>query len=132
MPRSWEPVRRRSIARMWPASSRLEVCRMRCARKSWTCRVCTVCPSSIDTPLWQRGGNYSGRKIKPLDPVHPTEQVAEVVLELVRAPQREVFAGATGWILAEQHAADPELTEAAAAVFARQSLFQDAPAAPTE
>src|SRR5215211_8481138 len=24
--------------------------------------VCTLCPSSIDTPLWQRGGNYSGRK----------------------------------------------------------------------
>src|SRR4051794_36133082 len=94
--------------------------------------VCTVCPSSIDTPLWQRGGNYSGRKIKPLDPVHPTEQVAEVVLALVRAPQREVFAGATGWILAEQHAAAPELTEAFAAVFARQSLFQDAPAASTE
>ena len=94
--------------------------------------VCTVCPSSIDTPLWQRGGNYSGRKIKPLDPIHPTEQVAEVVLALVRAPQREVFAGATGWILAEQHAAAPELTEAFAAVFARQSLFQDAPAASTE
>ncbi len=74
--------------------------------------VCTVCPASIDTPLWQRGANYSGRKIKPLDPVHPPEQVAEVVLELVRHPQREVFAGATGWVLAEQHAADAELTEA--------------------
>jgi NAD(P)-dependent dehydrogenase (short-subunit alcohol dehydrogenase family) len=94
--------------------------------------VCTVCPASIDTPLWQRGANYSGRKIKPLDPVHPPEQVAGVVLELVRNPQREVFAGATGWILAEQHAADAELTEAFAASFASQSLFQDAPAEPTD
>lgn len=94
--------------------------------------VCTICPASIDTPLWQRGANYSGRKIKPLDPVHPTEQVAEVVLNLVRNPQREVFAGATGWVLSEQHAADPELTEALAASSASQSLFQDTPSAPTD
>ena len=80
----------------------------------------------------QRAGNYSGRKVKPLDPVHPPEQVAETVLELVRVPQREVFAGATGWILAEQHAAESDLTEAVAAGYAAQSLFQDAPAEPSE
>ncbi|CAO4153204.1 SDR family NAD(P)-dependent oxidoreductase [Methylorubrum extorquens] len=94
--------------------------------------VCTICPSSIDTPLWQRGGNYSGRKVKPLDPVHPVEQVAGVVLALILAPQREVFAGATGWVLSEQHAADPELTEAFAASFARASLFQDVASDPTD
>jgi short-subunit dehydrogenase len=93
--------------------------------------VCTICPSSIDTPLWQRGANYSGRKIKPLDPVHPVEQVAGVMLGLARSPRREVFAGATGWILAEQHNADPELTEMMAAGLARFSLFQEEPAEPT-
>jgi short-subunit dehydrogenase len=90
--------------------------------------VCTVCPSSIDTPLWQRGANYSGRKIKPLDPVHPVEQAAAVMLGLARNPRREVFAGATGWIMAEQHNADPELTETMAAGIVRLSLFQDEPA----
>jgi NAD(P)-dependent dehydrogenase (short-subunit alcohol dehydrogenase family) len=94
--------------------------------------VCTVCPSSIDTPLWQRAANYSGNAVKPLDPVHPPEQVAAVVLDLVRSPQREVFAGATGWVLAEQHAAAPELTENMAAAFARISLFQNQPAQPTD
>jgi short-subunit dehydrogenase len=93
--------------------------------------VCTVCPSSIDTPLWQRSANYSGRKIKPLDPVHPVEQVAAVMLGLASIPRREVFAGATGWILAEQHHADPELTETMAAGIAGLSLFQDEPAEPT-
>jgi NAD(P)-dependent dehydrogenase (short-subunit alcohol dehydrogenase family) len=91
-----------------------------------------VCPASIDTPLWQRSANYSGRKIKPLDPVHPTEQVAGIVVELARTPQREVFAGATGWVLAEQHAAEPELTEALAARIVQKSLFQDSPAEPTD
>jgi short-subunit dehydrogenase len=89
--------------------------------------VCTVCPSSIDTPLWQRGANYSGRRIKPLDPVHPVEQVAAVMLGLASSPSREVFAGATGWMLAEQHAADPALTEGLAAHYASTSLFQDVP-----
>jgi hypothetical protein len=93
--------------------------------------VCTVLPASIDTPLWQRSANHSGRRIKPLDPVHPPEQVATVILGLARAPQREAFAGATGWVLAAQHAADPELSEAIAGAYARSSLFQDAPAAPT-
>jgi short-subunit dehydrogenase len=93
--------------------------------------VCTVCPSSIDTPLWQRSANYSGQKIKPLDPVHPVEQVAAVMLGLASVPRREVFAGATGWMLAEQHHADPELTETMAAAIARLSLFQDESAEPT-
>lgn len=91
-------------------------------------QVCTVCPSSIDTPLWQRSANYSGRKVKPLDPVHPVEKVAEIVVELARLPQREVFAGATGWVLSEQHAAAPELTEGLVAGFAARDLFRDAPA----
>lgn len=92
--------------------------------------VCTVCPSSIDTPLWQRSANYSGRKIKPLDPVHPVEQVAGIVVGLALAPQREVFAGASGWVLSEQHAAAPELTEDLVGSFVARDLFQDAPAEP--
>ena len=95
-------------------------------------QVCTVCPSSIDTPLWQRSANYSGRAIKPLDPIHPVEQVAEVVVKLARAPQREVFAGATGWILSEQHVAAPEMTESLVASFASQDLFQNEPAEQTD
>lgn len=94
--------------------------------------VCTVCPSSIDTPLWQRSANYSGRKIKPLDPVHPVEQVAGIVVDLAQAPQREVFAGASGWVLSEQHAAAPELTEVLVGSLVARDLFQDAPAEPTD
>ncbi len=93
---------------------------------------CTLCPSSIDTPLWQRAGNFAGRKVKPLDPVHSPEMVAGVVVRLARFPQREVFAGTTGWVLSGQHSAAPEMTENLVAAFTRQDLFQDAPAAPTE
>jgi hypothetical protein len=94
--------------------------------------VCVLSPASIDTPLWQRAGNYSGREIKPLDPVHPVEQVAEVLLNLIRYPQREVFAGASGWMVTEQYTAQPAMTEALVAAYAEQSLFQDKPAASTD
>ena len=66
------------------------------------------------------------------DELHPVEQVAEVALKLARAPQREVFAGATGWVLSEQHVAAPELTESFVASFAARDLFQDEPAEPTD
>ena len=95
-------------------------------------RVCVVSPASIDTPLWQRAANYSGRKIKPIDPVYPPEQVADVVMDLVRNPQTEIFAGAAGWMLAEEYAAAPDFTETVMATFTRQSLFQDQPAEPTD
>jgi short-subunit dehydrogenase len=94
--------------------------------------VCVLSPASIDTPLWQRAANYSGRAIKPLDPVHPVEQVANVLVNLILYPQREVFAGASGWMASEQYAAQPAMAEALIAAFTERSLFQDEPAAPTE
>ncbi|WP_052764031.1 SDR family NAD(P)-dependent oxidoreductase [Microvirga massiliensis] len=94
--------------------------------------VCVLSPASIDTPLWQRAANYSGRAIKPLDPVHPVEQVASVLANLIRYPQREVFAGASGWMASEQYAAQPAMMEAAIAAYTQQSLFQDKPAVPTD
>jgi NAD(P)-dependent dehydrogenase (short-subunit alcohol dehydrogenase family) len=94
--------------------------------------VCVISPASIDTPLWQRAGNYSGRKVKALDPVYPPEQVADMMVDLARFPEREVFAGAAGWMLAEQHTADPDLTEMLFAGFVRQDLFLNEPAEPTD
>jgi short-subunit dehydrogenase len=94
--------------------------------------ICVLSPASIDTPLWQRGANYSGRAIKPLDPVHPVEQVANVLVNLIRYPQREVFAGVSGWMASEQYAAQPAMMEALIAAFTQRSLFQDKPAAPTD
>jgi NAD(P)-dependent dehydrogenase (short-subunit alcohol dehydrogenase family) len=91
--------------------------------------VCVVSPASIDTPLWQRGGNWSGRQTKALDPVYPAEQTAEAIVDLVRLPQREVFAGGVAWILAEQYAAAPEMTETMVAGHVRASLFTGEPAA---
>jgi hypothetical protein len=53
------------------------------------------------------------------------------MVDLVRSPRREVFAGAVAWMAAEQHAAAPELTESMYAAFTRGSLFREVPAEPS-
>jgi hypothetical protein len=60
------------------------------------------------------------------------EQVANVLVNLILYPQREVFAGASGWMASEQYAAQPAMMEAMIAAFTERSLFQDEPAAPTD
>jgi short-subunit dehydrogenase len=65
-------------------------------------RVCTVMPASIDTPLFQHAGNYTGRAVKPLRPVYDAEIVAKAIVTCAKHPKREVFVGGAGRVLYQQ------------------------------
>ncbi|MFI9152323.1 SDR family oxidoreductase [Streptomyces sp. NPDC053367] len=58
--------------------------------------VCTVLPATIDTPLFEHAANYTGRKALAMPPVYSPERVARTILDLVRAPRREVVVGPMG------------------------------------
>ncbi|CAL9650279.1 3-phenylpropionate-dihydrodiol_cinnamic acid-dihydrodiol dehydrogenase [Streptomyces sp. enrichment culture] len=58
--------------------------------------VCTVLPSTIDTPLFEHAANYTGRKPVAMPPVYSPERVARAVVDLVRVPRREVVVGPMG------------------------------------
>jgi NAD(P)-dependent dehydrogenase (short-subunit alcohol dehydrogenase family) len=60
----------------------------------------TVLPASIDTPIFQHAGNYTGRPAKAMSPVYPPEQVAAAILRTARRPRREVLVGNAGRMLA--------------------------------
>ncbi|HEX8203942.1 MAG TPA: SDR family oxidoreductase [Isosphaeraceae bacterium] len=90
--------------------------------------VCTVLPASIDTPLFQHAGNYAGRGIKPMKPVYDAEQVAETILGLVESPQREVFVGNAGRMMALMHGLVPGYFERRMAAKVDQDHFQNWPA----
>jgi NAD(P)-dependent dehydrogenase (short-subunit alcohol dehydrogenase family) len=66
--------------------------------------VCTVLPASIDTPIFQHAGNYTGRAVKPLTPIYDPAQVARAIVGMAEAPRREVIVGGAGlrllWIKA--------------------------------
>lgn len=87
--------------------------------------VCMVMPASIDTPLWQHAANYTGRAIKPLNPIHPPEEVAAAILSLAANPQRELFVGAEGRLAAVGNAMAPQMTERALAHTIERDMFQN-------
>lgn len=55
--------------------------------------VCTVLPASIDTPIFERAANYTGRRVQAMSPVYAPESVARAIVNLVRVPRREVVTG---------------------------------------
>ncbi|HEY8477503.1 MAG TPA: SDR family oxidoreductase [Chloroflexota bacterium] len=93
--------------------------------------VCTVLPASIDTPLFQHGGNYTGRAIKPVRPVYDAEAVAEAIVRLAERPRREVFVGAAGRLLLLLHTLLPGLAERLIAFWVERDSLQKRTAPPS-
>jgi hypothetical protein len=94
-------------------------------------QVCVVMPAAIDTPLWQHAANYTGRAIKPINPLYPPEQVADAIVALAEHPQREVFVGNMGRLAALQNAVAPGMTEKMMARMIDHDMFQNRPARET-
>jgi NAD(P)-dependent dehydrogenase (short-subunit alcohol dehydrogenase family) len=93
-------------------------------------QVSTVLPASIDTPLYQHAANYTGRAIKAMKPVYPPEQVATAILRLAQRPEREVFVGNAGRMVAALHTLAPAIAEASMAWQVEIDHFQDGQPAP--
>ncbi|AUX27483.1 short-chain dehydrogenase [Sorangium cellulosum] len=73
--------------------------------------VCVVMPATIDTPLFQHAGNYTGRAPRAMPPVYPPERVARAIVRLARTPRREVYVGSSALQLALLSFLAPGLTE---------------------
>jgi short-subunit dehydrogenase len=58
--------------------------------------VCTILPATIDTPLFQKAANYTGRVVQPPPPVYPPEEVAAAIVRCLTHPKREVPVGNAG------------------------------------
>lgn len=125
-----QPYASAYVASKWAVRGLSECLRMELADVPGV-RVCTVYPPSVDTPLFQHGGNYHGRAAKPMDPVYQPEQVAEVVLGLIRHPRREAFVGGAARLMAVAGTLAPAMTERLMARKVDQDHFQDRPAAAT-
>jgi NAD(P)-dependent dehydrogenase (short-subunit alcohol dehydrogenase family) len=71
--------------------------------------VATIVPQAIDTPIFEHGGNYTGRQVRPIPPVLDVEQVARGIELCAENPKREVNYGQSGRALEVLHAAVPPL-----------------------
>lgn len=61
-------------------------------------RVKMVLPASIDTPIYQRAANVTGRTPFPLPPVVSADRVARAVVRVTRGPRHEVGVGAAQFV----------------------------------
>ncbi|GAA2367865.1 short-chain dehydrogenase [Catellatospora methionotrophica] len=55
--------------------------------------VCTVLPSSVDTPLFAWAANYMGREIIPPRPMGAPQRVADRIVRLLEHPRRQSLVG---------------------------------------
>jgi short-subunit dehydrogenase len=73
--------------------------------------VCTVLPAAIDTPLWQHTANYTGWRIRPVEPVYTPERVARAILRVLRSPKHEIRVGPAARSFAAMHGLMPATFE---------------------
>ena len=93
--------------------------------------VCTILPASIDTPLFQHAANYTGRKMKALNPTYTPEMVADAMVRCAEHGTREVIVGGAGKLMALQYGLAPALSERLFPVQVEGDHFRrDVPAPP--
>jgi NAD(P)-dependent dehydrogenase (short-subunit alcohol dehydrogenase family) len=93
--------------------------------------VCTVLPASIDTPIFRHAANFTGRAVKPMDPVYDADVVAKAIVRLAERPQRERIVGGAGRLLRKQRLTSPGAYEHATGRMVHREHFFDQPAGPT-
>lgn len=93
--------------------------------------VCLVMPASIDTPLFQQAANFTGRAIKPLDPVYDPHRVSRAIVKLIRKPSPEVYVGHAGRLLGGFRRIAPLSAEGFTATQVEKDHFQDQSAPPS-
>ncbi len=102
---------------------------LRLERKSGI-HVCVVLPATIDTPLFQHAGNFTGVEVRAMPPVYSPERAASVIVSLARRPRREVLVGTSAYLMSALWTLAPAIAEAAIARMVRRShLRQGHPAA---
>jgi short-subunit dehydrogenase len=91
-------------------------------------KVCTVMPPSVDTPLWDHAGNYSGYALRPPEPVLSPERVARVIAQCIEKPKVEVTIGLTAKLFGLVHDLSPALFEAFMRPIIDRRHFEQTPA----
>lgn len=93
--------------------------------------VCTVMPTSMDTPFFEHAANYTGHEAVPIPPVYDPQEVIDVIVELAVKPEDEVTVGKAGTLFAALHNFIPGVTEKMMGKQTHLSEMKNADPAPT-
>jgi short-subunit dehydrogenase len=93
--------------------------------------VALILPHAVDTPIFGRSANYSGRSVRPIPPVLEPETVAAGIVRCARAPKREVTYRYTARALEALHAFLPPVYHRLLPSAFEAGTFRSEPTAPT-
>lgn len=83
---------------------------LRCELRNTNIHVGDVFPAYIDTPGFQHGANYIGKKLKPVPPVFPASRVAKAMVRLAKRPRNNTFVGESAHVFKTMEQLSPKAT----------------------
>jgi len=95
-------------------------------------KICTILAATFDTPLFQHAANYSGRAIKPMEPVYDAQKVSQAIFRLCKYPKPVLSVGNSGKLLLFILRFSPTLAEKLMADQVYKKHLQDKPASPSQ
>jgi short-subunit dehydrogenase len=93
-----------------------------------TIHVCTVLPTSFDTPFFEHAAQYTGHEASPIPPTYEPHEVVDTIFRLAADPEDEVSVGTAAKISTFAHQLFPGLVESLMARQTYKAQFRDAPA----
>jgi short-subunit dehydrogenase len=94
--------------------------------------ICLVEPGPVDTPIWQVGANYTGKRAQPLKPMVTAEDVAEAFIEVALDPEDERVVGVSGTLQVAARRLLPRFGTDPMKGYVEKNLFLDEPAPATQ
>lgn len=86
--------------------------------------VCTVMPTSMDTPFFEHAANHTGHPVVPIPPVYDPQLVVDAIFEVATSPKDEVVVGGRGKAGKLLSRIAPGLMETQMAKKAHQSMME--------
>jgi short-subunit dehydrogenase len=86
--------------------------------------VCTISPTSMDTPFFEHAANHTGRPVRPMPPVYDPKLVIDAIYKAALKPRAEVVVGRRGKLGSAVKRVAPRLMEKQMARRAHKSMMQ--------
>jgi short-subunit dehydrogenase len=87
-------------------------------------KVCLVLPGPVDTPLFERAANRTGRRLRAIPPAYAPERLAATIVSCARRPRRETTVGLISKAVMFSHRLAPRASEWMVARWSANTITQ--------
>lgn len=85
--------------------------------------VCTIMPTSMDTPFFEHAGQHTGHRVQPIGPVYDPKLVIDAIIRVAMHPQDEVMVGRSAKAASFLGKVLPSLLERAMASKTQKNIY---------